>query len=93
MADDVLGEPGALDQGVEIDAGFDAHLVAHEHEILGADVAGEAAAVLHFRRMAADAAERDEEERLRRVSTTKHTKYTKRIRSGPTFRVFSVFRG
>ena len=30
----------AFDQRVEIDAGFDAHLVAEKHQILGADIAG-----------------------------------------------------
>ena len=31
-----------LDQLVEVDAGLDAHLLAHEHQVLGADVAGRA---------------------------------------------------
>ncbi len=39
MADDVLGEVGAIDQLVEIEAGLDAHLLAHEDEIFGADIA------------------------------------------------------
>ena len=42
VADDVLGKPRALDQRLEIDAGRDAHLVAHEDQVLGADVAGRA---------------------------------------------------
>ena len=40
MADDVLGETRDLDQLVEIDAGLDAHFVQHEHQVLGADIAG-----------------------------------------------------
>src|SRR6202030_3356829 len=40
MADNVFGKLCAFDQRVEIDAGFDADLVAHEHQIFGADIAG-----------------------------------------------------
>ena len=40
MADHVLGEPRAFDERLEIDSGRDPHLVAHEDEILGADIAG-----------------------------------------------------
>src|SRR5258708_19241215 len=40
MADDLLGEAGALDQPVEIDAGLDAELAAEEDDLLAADIAG-----------------------------------------------------
>src|SRR5436190_24351795 len=43
MRNDFLGELRAVDQGFEIDAGFDAHFVAHEYQILRADVARGAA--------------------------------------------------
>src|SRR6185312_5867085 len=39
MADHIFGEIGAGDERFEIDAGLDAHLVAHEDEVLGADIA------------------------------------------------------
>ena len=41
-ADDFLGQPGDLDQAIDVEAGLDAHLLAHEGEVLGADVAGRA---------------------------------------------------
>jgi len=40
MTDNIFGELRAFDQGIELDAGLDAELVAHKDEILGADVAG-----------------------------------------------------
>src|SRR5437879_756036 len=40
MADDRLGEAGALDQPVEIDAGLDAELAAEKVDLLAADIAG-----------------------------------------------------
>lgn len=42
MPHHILGEARALDQRVEVDASLDAKLLAQEHEILGADVAGRA---------------------------------------------------
>src|SRR5262249_8372095 len=39
MADDVFGKARALEQLVEIEAGIDAHLLAHEHQVFRADVA------------------------------------------------------
>src|SRR5262247_2341941 len=42
MADDILGELGRRDELVEIDAGLDAHLLAHENQIFGAHIAGRA---------------------------------------------------
>ena len=39
-ADQRFGHSGRLDQGFEIDSGFDPHLMGHEDHILGADVAG-----------------------------------------------------
>ena len=45
-ADDRLGAAGGDDQPVEIDAGFDAELMAEKHRILGANVAGGAAAAM-----------------------------------------------
>ena len=43
MADDILGKASAISKSLEIDAGFDAHFVTHEHQILGTDIAGCAA--------------------------------------------------
>src|SRR6516164_10670703 len=40
VGDDLLGHAANLDQRVEIDAGIDAHLLAEQHQLLGADVAG-----------------------------------------------------
>src|SRR6516225_191815 len=40
MPDDLLGHTADLDQSVEIDTGIDAHLLAEQHQLLGADVAG-----------------------------------------------------
>jgi hypothetical protein len=53
-----LAQPRGLDQAGEIDAGADAERLEQIDQILGADVAGIAAAVLHLCRMPADAAER-----------------------------------
>ena len=39
VADNFLGHAPDLDQRVEIDAGIDAHLLAEQHELLGADIA------------------------------------------------------
>ena len=50
-----------LDQLVEIDAGLDAHLLAHEHEILGADIAG--GALVRGERAAAEAGDGGIEDR------------------------------
>src|SRR5713101_3950245 len=57
-AERLLAQARGLDQPIEIDAGADADRLEQVDQILGADVAGIAAAVLHLRRMAADAAER-----------------------------------
>ena len=38
-ADDVLGQARGLDQCLQVDAGFDAQLVAQEDHVLSADVA------------------------------------------------------
>src|SRR5258708_7406533 len=56
-AEGLLAEFGGGEEAVEVDAGRDAHRLEEIHQVLGADVAGETAAVLHLRRMAADAAE------------------------------------
>ena len=40
MADHVLGKPRAFDQGIEIDPGGDAELVAQKDEIFRADIPG-----------------------------------------------------
>src|SRR5688500_16319924 len=40
VADDRLGEAGALDQRVEVDSGLDAELLAQEDQLLAAHVAG-----------------------------------------------------
>src|SRR5439155_19964337 len=40
VPDDLLGHAADLDQRIEIDAGIDAHLLAEQHQLLGADVAG-----------------------------------------------------
>src|SRR6185503_21379106 len=53
----LLAQLGGGEQPVEIDAGVDSHRLEQVHQVFGADVAGVAAAVLHFRRMAADPAE------------------------------------
>ncbi len=34
-----MGEPGALDQGIEIDSGRGAHFLAEQHQIFGGDIA------------------------------------------------------
>jgi len=39
-ADDLLSHAADLDQRIEIDAGIDAHLLAQQHQLFGADVAG-----------------------------------------------------
>src|SRR5688572_1013477 len=54
----LLTERRGLEQAVEIDAGIDAHRCEEVHQVLGADIAGKAAAVFHLGRMSADAAER-----------------------------------
>src|SRR2546425_7202566 len=56
-AERLLAELRGGEQAAEIDAGIDAHRLEEVHQVLGADVAGVAAAVLHLRRMPADAAE------------------------------------
>ena len=40
VPDDLLGHAADLDQGVEINLGINAHLVAKHHQFLGANVAG-----------------------------------------------------
>src|SRR5581483_6792829 len=55
VADDLLGHAPDLDQPVEIDAGPDAHLLAEQNQLLGADVAGRA--LLAGERAAAEAAD------------------------------------
>ena len=40
MADDLFGHAANLDQLIEIDGGIDAHLLAEQHQLFGADVAG-----------------------------------------------------
>src|SRR6516225_11701320 len=40
VPDDLLGHAADLDQSVEIDPGIDAHLLAEQHQLFGADVAG-----------------------------------------------------
>ena len=57
-AERLLAEARGLDQPGEIDAGADAERLEQVDQVLGADVAGIAAAVLHLRRVPADAAER-----------------------------------
>ena len=42
MANDLFSEPAAFDQCLQIDAGVDAHFLAHEDEIFRADIAGRA---------------------------------------------------
>ena len=37
-ADNPLGQQGGIYQRVEIDTGFDTHLMGHEHHVFGADV-------------------------------------------------------
>src|SRR5262245_39795098 len=54
----LLAQARGLDQAVEVDAGADAERLEQVDQVLGADVAGIAAAVFHLRRMPADAAER-----------------------------------
>jgi len=39
VPDDLFGHAADLDQRVEIDTGIDAHLLAEQHQLLGADVA------------------------------------------------------
>jgi len=43
MTDNIFGQSRTFDERAEIDTGFDAHLVAHEHQVFGADIAGRAA--------------------------------------------------
>ena len=57
-AERLLAQARGLDQSVEIDAGADAERLEQVDQVLGADIAGIAAAVFHLRRMPADAAER-----------------------------------
>jgi hypothetical protein len=38
MSDHAFGHLGAVDQFVQIDSGLDAHLLAHEHDVLGAHI-------------------------------------------------------
>src|SRR5215471_7883837 len=40
VLDDLLGHAADLDQRIEIDTGVDAHLLAEQYQLLGADVAG-----------------------------------------------------
>src|SRR4051812_42586938 len=40
VADDRLGEAGAFDQPIEIDAGVDTELAAKEYHLFAADIAG-----------------------------------------------------
>src|SRR5215470_1157536 len=40
VPDDLLGHAADLDQRIEIDARVDAHLLAEQYQLLGADVAG-----------------------------------------------------
>jgi hypothetical protein len=56
MADDLLRHPSDLDQRVEIDAGLDAHLLAQQHQLFSADVAGRA--LVRGEGTAAEAADR-----------------------------------
>src|SRR5215831_3482120 len=39
VPDDLLGHAPDLDQSIEIDTGIDAHLLAQQHQLLGADIA------------------------------------------------------
>ena len=56
MADDVFRKFGAFDQGIEIDAGGDTKLIAHENKVFGADIAGRA--LMAGERTAAEAGHR-----------------------------------
>src|SRR6187401_1468560 len=40
MPDDLLGHASDLDQRIEIDPGVDPHLLAQQHQLFGADIAG-----------------------------------------------------
>src|SRR5438132_12904919 len=40
VPDDLLSHAADLDQRIEIDAGIDAHLLAEQNQLLGADIAG-----------------------------------------------------
>ena len=40
MADDLLRQVGRLDELAQVDASGDAHLLAQEHQVLGAHIAG-----------------------------------------------------
>src|ERR1700722_202368 len=57
-ADDALGGPSGLDQSLEIDAGLDAELMAQEHHVLGAHVAGRRAVLVAAERAAAEPGDR-----------------------------------
>src|SRR4029078_5650007 len=57
-AEGLFAQARRFEQRVEIDAGANAERLEQIDQILGADVAGVAGAILHLRRMAADAVER-----------------------------------
>lgn len=40
MAHDIFGKTRTLNQRVKVDTRFDTHFMEHEHQILGADIAG-----------------------------------------------------
>ncbi len=58
VADNVFRQLGDLHQPVQVDAGLDAHFLAEEHHVFGADIARRAASAMAGEWTAAEAGDR-----------------------------------